>query len=364
MSLFDWQAWRERLGAKDAQNKQTERWYLQKLHGPNELSELAFLVAKRLAAADLPAKVQVQSVWIDALPQAVGRAMPLGFEAQPAELWPGMHLEPVKCELADLLYVVKIIDYSSVQERAVLLQGKMSEQANRLPGGSSTRTERALLERHLWTVPIELYRSHTAAAGSFIGRYLIGPPGVPGLMDFARYLLIAKTPAWKVASPLSPYAVGWPEATHSPYLRAIDHVDLAQCAVDMAGVGAMVPGRPVGFGGEWDNLVYALRNGNSARHFKGYGGQPYVRNSEIVDTREVRARTLMDWVEKALHHPAIDPRRPVVEWSTPFAWHVSRGKPPEPPQWSGDEEPGGFPMIPVITVSITKDGEWRPPMLG
>jgi hypothetical protein len=140
---------------------------LQKLHGSAELSELALLAARRLAGSDLAPKVQVQPVRIDSLPQAVGR--PSDWRRKYAlEEVSARHAERVKCKLADLLYVVKVVDNSVMREQAVLVQVKMSAEGSRLPGGSSTRMERTLL---------------TAL----------------GLMHVARYLVIAKAPGWTLS---------------------------------------------------------------------------------------------------------------------------------------------------------------------
>lgn len=352
MSFFGWADWQRRVDRQEANDRQTERWFLQKLHGPAELSELAFRIAQRLAWTGKRGTVEVQSVWIDSLPQVVGAADRVGFEDR-ADSSASTLLEPVKCELADLLYVVKIAD-GPVRERALLLQGKIARRADSLPTGGSTKTERALLERHSWSEPVKVYRAHVASENAHVGTFKLGSAGSHGFRDYCRYLLISKYAGWSTGSKLGPYMTGWPQGSRTSQLQGANHIDLAECAIEMAEMQSGSPGRNVDNTlPEWNALIATLRDGNNDRYMKGYGGQPYVRKSEAIPTDVAQRVPWQDWFERAFHRYVPGMRLPVVGWSEPYAWHGKEGGNGAPPNKQESAfEPGGFPLLPVITVTI------------
>jgi hypothetical protein len=153
------------------------------------------------------------------LPQAIGQA----------------HGQSVKCELADLLYVVKVTGPRGTTERAVLLQGKMSQKSNQLPRGGSTKVERLLLEHHDWTVPVRVYAAFTATPMTHVGDFTLLTVPAKGFEPFARYLLIAdndrapRFPSWTV----EPYVTGWPLAPEAYYVQGHTNVTLVEATVLM-----------------------------------------------------------------------------------------------------------------------------------
>ena len=346
MNLFGWEAWDLAQRLRGKAGRAEERWFLQKLHRTQELTELAAHIAERLHRLGKICSVQVQSVWIDALPQAVGEA----------------DGKRVKCELADLLYVVELHQPGvPVKERALLMQGKMAPTHNKLPLTGSTKVERALLERHTWRHPIELHRAHSISSNTLLGQYVLGKPEELGFEPFARYLLMARAKWWwHPERPLGPYVTGWPQSHETRYLQGRSNISLAECAVLMSENGVASPGHSIdATNSQWNALIYTLRSGNSTRQMKGYGGQPYVSNSEVVQAAPGSWRRYSDIVEQMILRwiPAL--RLAAVGWDEPFAWHQSReaGRPPPPTGASLEEDPEGFPLLPVITVIIKMSGE-------
>lgn len=335
MKRLSWKAWfasqRDRLAEKKAE----ERWFLQKLHRPAELTELADEIAQHLRRRRKSGSIKLQSVWVDGLPQAVGYAKG----------------EKCKCELADLLYVVQTINGSISIERAVLLQGKMAKVPNRLPGGSSTREERTLLESHEWERHFELYRAYKATQETHIGDFKLGGAKDVGFRQFARYLMIYKwgsNPSFWSSLLRSPYGTGWPEDRESRFLNPITIADLAECAVSMAIGEDDAPGQTVGTASQpdWDRLIWQLRNGNKDRTMSGYGGQPYVSESDTVWTSRVALRRweVLDALIRRLV-PA------VCLYARPYAWRQN-GFSSNPPNGTEPDDDGS-PLLPVITVTIT-----------
>lgn len=242
----EWSFWRHVEDYKKTKRlRSLERAALAQLHHPITLDYLAHRVATAYAAAGVPVYTAVESVWIDGTPQASGTTV-FG--------------KTVKCELADLLYVVDERDLSNnlVARRGLLLQGKLADRHDILLGGPSTTKERDLLERLDTRAALELYRDTKRT--NLIGSYQFKPgalAGFTGMEDCARYLMMPKSLSqWRTRHLLSPLAVGWPPRRTEAKLGSVTR--LPQVIEDM-GLTA-TQGKPVidPLVCEWSRMVYDL----------------------------------------------------------------------------------------------------------
>lgn len=331
MSIFGllgwWRWFREQLLRTSSDNVQEERWFLQILHSQDALDELAEEIARKLRQSGTVWKIQVESLWVDGLPQAVG--------------WNG---NQIKCELADLLYVVR----ASGLEKAILLQGKTSENFNELPSSGSTSTERELLETHDWVRKIELYSNYKGTKS--IGNYKLMSTGI-GLKPFASYLLIAKEWYWRRRHPFvgrwSPYITGWPQSFTSTFLNGATSLNLVDLAVDMAQFKSLEPGHLVDNSNtEWKDMVDTLRGRKAGVSMRGYGGQPYLRRSIVADSSNYKYRRPL---------PANLMRRISWLFPSPMLSVVPVEPPGGPPPALVPSEFDAAPLIPTITVTFMRE---------
>jgi hypothetical protein len=152
------------------------------------------VLARRIARAAPNYAVKVESVWVDGTPQATFTDIS------------GMSSN---CELADLLLLVRKEQPTGtfVEERGLLLQGKITPKYNRLTSGSSTILERRLLERIDRASQLQLHRD--TQRNSLLGTFTLGASsltGPHGLKDCARYLL---APSSKRTRPVSGWLATW-----------------------------------------------------------------------------------------------------------------------------------------------------------
>lgn len=269
MKKFGWSQWRIiHATFRSKRLHSLERLGLTYLHSKYALDGLARSVAERLANSGKHCWVSVDSVWIDGTPQAKATAIS------------GV---AIKCELADLLFIVEERDISGAtqKETALLIQGKVTPKYNKLTSGSSTKKERQLLERVDRSKPLELFRDTKGSNGSKIGSYTLGL--IPlGLSDCSRYLLMPKSFAWDCPTCLAmaPFMIGWPKSNRTPFIKSpIGVVEAIQKMALSAKIGKQVtnPSKC-----EWSRLVNDLRGKYSATQMSGYGGQPRLNSSRSI----------------------------------------------------------------------------------
>lgn len=209
MPFFGWGRWlREASDFKKFGQPSMERWFLRYFHSEHALEEIAWLLRPFLAT--FHSEVSIKSVWIDGTPQATGTTL---------------SGKAVKCELADLLYIVQEVDTNNTVlcRRGILLQAKIAKSFAKLCGGRSTSKERDLLECLDRRVPLCLFKDTAGKLpiGTVCGKkpeYIFTnispsssrPPPSNGLSDCAAYLLIPKQDFSLAAWWPSPFLVGWP----------------------------------------------------------------------------------------------------------------------------------------------------------
>lgn len=269
MRPFGWQKWKSLYwGFKKSKLRSIERWGLVYLHSTYTLDKLAYSVAQLLGKNGKHCEVSLESIWIDGTPQAEAKALS-GCS--------------IKCELADLLFILEERDQTNLftLETGLLIQGKATPRYNKLTSGSSTKKERQLLEGMDRSQPIILYRGTGTAQNSIIGTYKLA--GIPfGLNDCSRYLLMPKSAAWDFPffEDYAPFQVGWPKARVSPYLQSPKSiVEAIQQMVLLGNIGKKIidPSKC-----EWSRLVNDLRGNYSSTQMIGYGGQPRVNHSTTM----------------------------------------------------------------------------------
>lgn len=269
MKRFGWEQWNKlHSDYKNRKLRSIERRGLSFLHSIYSLDGLAQSVAKVLGDSGKHCCVSVGSIWIDGTPQAK------------AQISSG---EIVRCELADLLFLIEEKNASGYiqRETALLVQGKATPKYNKLTSGSSTKKERKLLEGMDRSKPLELYKDTKSSSGAQIGSYTLG--GITwGLRDCSRYLLMPKAAAWFCFDGLTiaPFQVGWPKSKSSSYLKApIGVVEAIQRMALVGDIGKVVINPSCC---EWSRLVNDLRGNYAGIYMSGYGGQPRWNTSRGV----------------------------------------------------------------------------------
>jgi hypothetical protein len=207
--------------------------------------------------------LELSSIWIDGTPQAHGVA----------------RSNNVKCELADLLYIIEEHDSNSnvISKRALLLQGKNTHKFNKIDSGSSTLKERSLFEKLDRSKELVL-RSGVQNHARMIGSYILGGALSEGLSDCAKFLLMPKKKFWKNKSPhLFPFHVTWTKNEKNADMEV--GVSLGEAALNMITLREI--GKPVINPKicEWSRLVTDLENGYTGVTMKGYGGQKRINSS-------------------------------------------------------------------------------------
>lgn len=265
MRPFGWKKWWSLFGRfKQSKRPSIERWGLAYLHSKYALDELALSVAQMLGKKGKMCSVSAESIWIDGTPQAEVEILSRKI---------------IKCELADLLFIVEEIyqGNSHKYESGVLIQGKATSIYNQLPPGGSTKKERQLLEDMNRAKPLTLYKG-TSSLSSKIGTYSLS--GIPvGLSDCSRYLLMPKAIRWvhPILKLYAPFQVGWPISRHSSFLyKPKSIVQSIQEMVLFKTIGKPIvdPSKC-----EWSRMVNDLRGGYQGICMRGYNGQSRVNHS-------------------------------------------------------------------------------------
>jgi hypothetical protein len=189
----------------------------------------------------------------------------------------------IKCELADLLFILEETDSKNMARREIglLIQGKATPKYNKLTSGNSTKKERRLLEGMDRSQSITLYKGTKSNSKSIIGTYKLG--GIPkGLSDCSRYLLMPKFGSWILPffEGVAPFQVGWPKTQISPYIHPTKSVVEAIQQMALSGkIGKKIISPSMC---EWSRLVCDLRGNYSGSQMDGYGGQPRVSQSTRI----------------------------------------------------------------------------------
>lgn len=264
MQHSDWQYW---FWIKRLQNgRSLERWALRHLHHRDYLNLLVERITEFNRLRRRPCFVQVNSIWIDGTPQAIAKAK----------------TKDVKCELADLLYIVEELDHKGdrICRKGLLLQGKLTVHPRKIDSGNSTKKERALFEkldrRHELTL-----NNGVSGNSKIIGKYLLDSSVNAGLSDCARFLLMPKRRCWLHDFILncSPFHVTWPKREVSNEM--VVGQGLTEAVLEMysgTGLGKEIiaPTKC-----EWSRMVLDLENKYKGVEMKGYDKQKRHYSSDI-----------------------------------------------------------------------------------
>ncbi|ELS0754532.1 hypothetical protein QQ213_004386 [Vibrio vulnificus] len=260
MHKVHWRYWKQIYKSKTGRS--LERWALRYLHGKKLLSYLAKKIAKQHQVAG---GVEVSSIWIDGTPQAHGIA----------------NTKKVKCELADLLYIVEECNSQGVvySKKALLLQAKNTSKFKKIDSGASTAKERKLLEKLDRHQPLTI-RAGVQNSSRVIGSYTLGGTNIKGLPDCSKFLLMPKNKLWtNNTNKLFPFHVTWPKHKKTPEM--VTGCDLVQAAIDMSGNGGLGKAVVDPKTCEWSRLVTDLENGYKNVVMNGYGNQKRVYRSGV-----------------------------------------------------------------------------------
>ncbi|WP_023603756.1 hypothetical protein [Aliivibrio logei] len=263
MRLLGWPYWHRIINSK--KGRSLERWTLRHLHWKVFLTYLARKIVRYNKNNNIFSSVEVSSIWIDGTPQAHGIA----------------RNNKVKCELADLLYIVEESDPAGnvLSKKALLLQGKNTPKFNKIDNGSSTRKERALFEK------LDRFKELTLKVGvqnssRIIGTYILGGAIKEGLSDCAKFLLMPKNKFWVNRSAYYfPFHVTWTKNENTSEMK--QGLNLIDAAIEMSQNGKI--GKAVIDPSicEWSRLVTDLENNYNYVNMNGYGGQNRIYRSKV-----------------------------------------------------------------------------------
>ncbi|HCG9858226.1 hypothetical protein HJ056_04460 [Vibrio parahaemolyticus] len=262
MKKFGWNRWYKIY--KNNNWRSLERWALYNLHHPFTLRDLAFNIAVNNYRNGVNTSVEVESIWIDGTPQAQAF----------------VNSGTVKCELADLLFIVEEYDSNDVivNEKGLLLQAKVTPKYNKLDANSSTKKERKLFETIDSSKVMELY-SGTNLQSIKIGSYVLG--GKNNFFDCARFLLMPKKLHWqKHLTYWYPFHVCWPKSMKTSFMgHSLGLVDAVQSMVLGGSIGKPIIDPNVC---EWSRMVRDLQNKYNSVQMSGYNQQHRVQRSPLI----------------------------------------------------------------------------------
>lgn len=323
-----------------ARGKIHERLFLRLLHTKEHLSFLRKFILLEYQRRNILCHVDVSSIWIDGTPQAA--FTPINNVSH-------------QCELADLLYIVEIQSNSGslLMKRALLLQGKLSNNIHIIPIGPSTLKERMLFENLDRSKPVTIL-SGTNANSKHIGTYTFDNFHKRGLYDCARFLnLCDPTQHLFSMSPsdfLSYQNVSWPTNDFSNYLR--NGFNLVSAAVTMGTTNYLGREIKTNSNCEWSRLVSDLENKYDEIIMKGYGGQPRINNTH---TDNFSLMSITDNNIRRMVRPDSFYSLASIISSVNSDDSSSHSLTP-PPSTSDDTAP--LPSIPTIKVKIIMHEEW------
>ncbi|KAB7707307.1 hypothetical protein GBN32_14130 [Plesiomonas shigelloides] len=247
-------------------DRSLERWALRHLHHRNYLNLLAERVIDFNRLHHRPCSVRVNSIWIDGTPQATAKA----------------RTKEVKCELADLLYIVEELNHKGdrIARKGILVQGKNTVHPRKIDSGNSTKKERALFEKLDRRYELTL-KAGVSKTSKLIGEYFLDSTVKEGLSDCARFLLMPKMrySFYDDISNCSPFHVTWPKRETSTEM--VIGQSLTETVIEMysgTNVGKKIidPSNC-----EWSRMVLDLENGYKGVEMKGYDRQKRHYSSDI-----------------------------------------------------------------------------------
>ncbi|WP_432217086.1 hypothetical protein ACREYJ_17325 [Pseudomonas kribbensis] len=391
MWQYDWPAWDNRI--KSFTGKWAlERWFLMYLHEQSNIDALALEIKTRLAAEGRAAQVRVQSIWVDGTPQA--EFSPKGHSPR--------NKQP-QCELADLLLCVRWESPNGglQREQAMLIQAKVANKYNKLPGGKSTQKERLLFEDCNRHKAITLYPGVNRE--NPIGSYQLGSSAASkdyGLHDCASFLLMAKAP-WPVsATSIGPLQVGWPLDKKKTEIKPPD--SFLEAVISMVCGPAPELGREVKTGASakscvWTKMVNDLRGKYETVRMSGYNGQARVTTSagvvsaaHFVHSLFYQSQNYRDFALGMQNHSSISPF--FLHWFNETRWELLKQKytsssskypiafidlyffledywyfslwrdePTDPPPLDSDFDFDKGPHIPTLIITMRNDEQYEHP---
>ncbi|ANZ05811.1 lysogenic conversion protein [Raoultella ornithinolytica] len=284
---FSWENWNQvYLHKKNKKRASLERYGLRNLHSVASLDFIISKVHELYLKNQQEVAVNAESVWVDGTPQVKFKSI---------------DGSALNCELADLLFIIHEMDNknTTINFRAILLQGKCSEKHNLLPTGPSTNKERKLLESLDRNEYLYLYPG-TRAYGEKIGKYKLGGE-VIGLADCAKYLIMPKYERWTYNTPnyITPYVIGWPNKTSSNYLsNTVNYLDtILEKMILTKTMGKKIiltAKNHIDKQCEWSKMIYDLLNSYLPITMKGYDSQRRVFKSSLFDDNISATLALMD----------------------------------------------------------------------
>ena len=272
MITFDWNDWNFIYRKASLHSrKPLERMGLRFLHSPCSLERIAVELQDQLNASGIFTRVHAESIWTDGTPQAV-------FTTVAGEQF--------KCELADLLVIIKEVFPSRgkrpVRETGLLVQAKISKSRFHLSQGNkngedSTFKERNLLEKLDRTTPLVLLSGYSSKSTQIGSYFLAGAK--PGLKDCARYLLMPDSSTWKLRTPHlnEPFQMGWASTMNPGRLNKPRNFTTAIYNMIVHKNAGKEISNPLKC--EWSSLVEDLRRKYHGIQMRGYNKQNRINYS-------------------------------------------------------------------------------------
>lgn len=264
MQHSDWLYWF--FIKKLKKGRSLERWALRHLHKRDYLNLLAEKIIEFNRLSRRPCFVQVNSIWIDGTPQAIAKS----------------RTKEVKCELADLLYIVEELNHKGgiIRRKGILIQGKNTVHPRKIDNGNSTKKERSLFEKLDRKEGLTL-KTGVSQESKQIGEYFFDSSVKEGLSDCARFLLMPKNRCWfyDYLFCYSPFHVTWPKRENSNEMavgKSLSETILEMYNGISLGKEIIAPSRC-----EWSRMVFDLENKYKGVEMKGYDRQKRHYSSNI-----------------------------------------------------------------------------------
>lgn len=291
MSRYSKVKWEEVL-QKYVNSGAMERRGLKYIHDPISLQELASVLACHLDHSGLDASVKVGSIWIDGTPQAKAKVLD-NTESN------------VQCELADLLILLNVGINGALERRsAVLIQGKVGPDPTKIPSGSSTNKERALLERFDDTHPLEIYKDTRGRSPLNLSSIYNIKTGLSGFKNYARYLVMPTTLDSPIVQKFGPFVTGWATRKRSHNLEDIDLFSLIPISLWEGKVGTALFNRS---SDEWTRLVEDIAGHYATKKMNRFGGfERYIDSTMLISDFDYGAFSMTKSVGYNAFHSNID----------------------------------------------------------
>lgn len=271
MRNYDWLYWF--WIKKSKQGRSLERWALRHLHQRDYLNLIAEKIMEFNNLHSRPCLVQVNSIWIDGTPQASAKA----------------RTKEIKCELADLLYIVEELNHKGEQisRKGLLIQGKNTIHPRKIDSGNSTKKERALFEK-LDRMHDLVLKSGVSNNSKTIGSYLLDSSIKQGLSDCARFLLMPKGRDWfyETIFAMSPFHITWPRNETSNEM--VVGFGLSDAILEMYNSNSLGKAIISPEKCEWSRMVIDLENKYKGIEMQGYDRQKRYYSSDTYHPKTTK----------------------------------------------------------------------------